>query len=214
MPFIGNKPSAVPLTSADITDNIIVNADINSSAAIALSKLATTGTMTFASTIGVGGATPAASGAGVSFPATQSASTDANTLDDYEEGTWTPTLTSASGSGMTFDSRGTYVKIGKQVTVLFDIQLTAKGTASGALKLAGLPFTRDTSYVMGVSSIGFFVGMTTSLVLLSVFIDSNATTGTLSRTTAAATTTNSNLVVADFDGGNGRFATTVTYLTA
>ena len=54
MPFIGNKPSAVPLTSADIADGIItsakivdgtiVNADINSSAAIALSKLSTTGT--------------------------------------------------------------------------------------------------------------------------------------------------------------------------
>jgi hypothetical protein len=54
MPFIGNKPSAVPLTSADIADGIITsakivdgtiaNADINSSAAIALSKLSTTGT--------------------------------------------------------------------------------------------------------------------------------------------------------------------------
>jgi hypothetical protein len=54
MPFIGNKPSAVPLTAADITDSIITsakivdgtiaNADINSSAAIALSKLSTTGT--------------------------------------------------------------------------------------------------------------------------------------------------------------------------
>ena len=54
MPFIGNKPSAVPLTSADITDGIItsakiadgtiVNADINASSAIALSKLSATGT--------------------------------------------------------------------------------------------------------------------------------------------------------------------------
>ena len=49
MPFIGNKPSAVPLTSADIADGIItsakivdgtiVNADINASAAIASTKL-------------------------------------------------------------------------------------------------------------------------------------------------------------------------------
>ena len=49
MPFIGNQPSAVPLTSADITDGIItsakiadgtiVNADINASAAIASTKL-------------------------------------------------------------------------------------------------------------------------------------------------------------------------------
>jgi hypothetical protein len=54
MPFIGNTPAQVPLTSADITDSIITsakivdgtiaNADINSSAAIALSKLSTTGT--------------------------------------------------------------------------------------------------------------------------------------------------------------------------
>ena len=48
------------------------------------------GTLISASTIGVGGTTPSASGAGISFPATQSTSTDANTLDDYEEGTWTP----------------------------------------------------------------------------------------------------------------------------
>jgi hypothetical protein len=49
MPFIGNKPSAVPLTSADIADGIItsakivdgtiVNADINASAAIVSTKL-------------------------------------------------------------------------------------------------------------------------------------------------------------------------------
>ena len=48
-------------------------------------------------TISVGGATPSASGAGITFPATQSASTDANTLDDYEEGTWTPTVNSTGG---------------------------------------------------------------------------------------------------------------------
>ena len=54
MPFIGNKPSAVPLTSADIADGIItsakivdgtiVNADINASSAIAISKISGTGT--------------------------------------------------------------------------------------------------------------------------------------------------------------------------
>ena len=54
MPFIGNKPSAVPLTSADIADSIItsakivdgsiLNADINASSAIAISKIASTGT--------------------------------------------------------------------------------------------------------------------------------------------------------------------------
>lgn len=38
---------------------------------------------------GVGNASPAASGAGITFPAAQSDSSDVNTLDDYEEGAWT-----------------------------------------------------------------------------------------------------------------------------
>lgn len=39
MPFIGNQPAKVPLTSADITDGIIVNADISSTAGITLNKI-------------------------------------------------------------------------------------------------------------------------------------------------------------------------------
>lgn len=48
MSYIGYVPAAKPLTSADITDDIIVNADINSSAAIAKSKLNLTGTIAIA----------------------------------------------------------------------------------------------------------------------------------------------------------------------
>ena len=44
------------------------------------------------------GASVSANGVGITFPATQSASTDANTLDDYEEGTWTPTFNNITGS--------------------------------------------------------------------------------------------------------------------
>ena len=72
---------------------------------------------TFPTTIGVGGATPSTSGSGISFPATQSASSDANTLDDYEEGTWTPN----QGNGLilvgAFSSAGYYTKIGNVVTI-------------------------------------------------------------------------------------------------
>ena len=72
----------------------------------------------FPTTIGVGNATPSTSGAGITFPATASASTDANTLDDYEEGTFTPT----AASGFTTISgtpaySGTYTKIGNLVTI-------------------------------------------------------------------------------------------------
>ena len=76
-----------------------------------------TGTGKFATTIGVGNATPSTSGAGITFPATQSASSNANTLDDYEEGTWTPNQGPALTIVGTFSSSGTYTKVGRIVTV-------------------------------------------------------------------------------------------------
>lgn len=104
--------------------------------------LATLTTPSFASTIGVGGATASASGAGISFPATQSASSNANTLDDYEEGTFTSTiigLTSA-GTGTYGAQNGKYTKIGNVVTFSVDINWTAH-TGTGNMAIAGLPFT-------------------------------------------------------------------------
>ena len=104
------------------------------------------GTAISASTIGVGGATPSTSGAGITFPATQSASSDANTLDDYEEGTWTPTLLRATTDPtITFTSiRGSYIKIGSMVYCMafFNIaSISANG--SGLNQLGGLPFASE-----------------------------------------------------------------------
>jgi len=59
-------------------------------------------------------------GTGITFPATQSASANANTLDDYEEGTWTPT--DNSGASLTFTDNGSqYTKVGRAVTINFEI---------------------------------------------------------------------------------------------
>ena len=93
--------------------------------------------------IGVGGATPAASGAGITFPSTDlHYSTNANTLDDYEEGTYTPTVSySGSTSGITYAARtGSYTKIGNVITVQVMVTLTNKGTGSGSV-IVSLPFT-------------------------------------------------------------------------
>ena len=98
----------------------------------------------FASTIGVGGATPSASGAGITFPATQSASTDANTLDDYEEGTWTPIITggfTGSPTYTTAETRGYYTKIGNMVYINGTITVATITTAATTLQYGGLPFT-------------------------------------------------------------------------
>ena len=74
--------------------------------------------------------------AGVGFPASQVASTDVNVLDDYEEGTFTPTVGSLTLSA----KHGHYTKIGKAVHVQGYISM---GSQSGGTTVivGGLPFT-------------------------------------------------------------------------
>ena len=65
----------------------------------------------------------------------------ANKLDDYEEGTWTPSLTlGAVPSGNYNIQNGYYTKIGRQVSITLRIQLSALGTNQGGADIAGLPF--------------------------------------------------------------------------
>jgi hypothetical protein len=93
--------------------------------------------------IGLGGTSPSTSGAGISFPATQSASTDANTLDDYEKGTWTPTYAGGTTAGTstyaTYERAGGYTKIGNVVTVSGYVGVTA-ATGTGDITITGFPF--------------------------------------------------------------------------
>ena len=101
------------------------------------------GTLISATTIGVGGATPSTSGAGITFPATQSASSDANTLDDYEEGTWTPAINSFTVNSGTFAGTGTYTKIGNMVTVRMYQTSGNVSWTGGSSYISGLPFAPD-----------------------------------------------------------------------
>jgi hypothetical protein len=94
--------------------------------------------------IGLGGTTPS-SGIGIAFPSTQSASTDANTLDDYEEGTFTPTISYTGGTTGTqtyTNQKAKYVKIGKLVTVNVQIEFEKNTLSGGYLDAINtLPFT-------------------------------------------------------------------------
>jgi hypothetical protein len=76
----------------------------------------------------------------VNFPSTQVASADANTLDDYEEGVFDVTLTCASGTATLDFTRMAYTKIGRQVTITGQIQVSAVSTPSGAVTMGNLPF--------------------------------------------------------------------------
>jgi hypothetical protein len=105
--------------------------------------------------IGLGGATPTTSGTGITFPATESASSDANTLDDYEEGSWTPIISGGFTGTPTYTSAetlGRYTKIGNTVFVIGSITVATITTAGTSLLYGGLPFTQSS---LGISN-GFY----------------------------------------------------------
>jgi hypothetical protein len=103
-------------------------------------RINSSGGVQAANSISVGGATPTTSGAGITFPATQSASSDANTLDDYEEGTWTPTASFSSGTLTSYTSSGIYTKIGNIVVLQAQVTITSGTSGAGAVVISGFPF--------------------------------------------------------------------------
>jgi len=108
-------------------------------------------TMKEGQTLALDSAVPNA-GTGITFPATQSASSNANTLDDYEEGTWTPTFNLDSGSATTTTALGNYIKIGKQVSVTMVVTFSVP-SAADINEITGLPFTVESSQPRGTGAI-------------------------------------------------------------
>jgi len=106
----------------------------------------TTSETTVADNLTVTG-TATITGGQIVFPATQVSTTNANTLDDYEEGTWTPVYAS-TGATITNGSTtgGAYRKIGSLVTVQGSTSTggaMSGGTAGNPVRIEGLPFTVD-----------------------------------------------------------------------
>lgn len=80
---------------------------------------------------------------GIAFPGTQIPVINPNTLDDYEEGTWTPVLGGYATQGSFVpgaNTSGSYIKIGRQVTVWFYVHGTVSGASADYLTVNGLPF--------------------------------------------------------------------------
>jgi hypothetical protein len=111
--------------------------------------------ITFTQVLGVGLGTSLAlqgatsqTGTGITFPATQSASSNANTLDDYEEGSFTPTIGAevSNPTGISYSLQsGSYTKIGNVVYIRLRVSFSfTGGTGSGAFQISGLPFTSRT----------------------------------------------------------------------
>ena len=156
------------ITTAKLADDAVTGGKLANDIAISTTgNIATTGsgTITSAGLITASGSI-AVGGTG-----------SANTLDDYEEGTWTPGI-----SGRTFGSVfGFYTKIGNVVTVLFDANIMAGGDVTTPF-LTGLPFTSSNS--SSIQYAGYFMihepyGQTGNGDRTYIYfrIDKNGTTG-------------------------------------
>jgi hypothetical protein len=103
-------------------------------------------------------------GVGIAFPAAQSASTDANTLDDYEEGTWTGTIKgSVSDPTTPVTATGRYTKIGRVVNVQISFVSVNTTGASGDISVDGLPFTVQGQPVTASAGMGDILNYTGTL---------------------------------------------------
>lgn len=131
---------------------------------------------------------------GLTFPSTQVSSANANTLDDYEEGTWTPVYTSLdilngdiTLTYNTIPTTGLYRKIGAVVYVSFSIittSLTVTGATSGELYVEGLPYIPISGFPLwsAITNIGFAGGWTTDAPSFGYFTTTNwiGSTGSIS----------------------------------
>ena len=109
-------------------------------------------------TLSTGNLVIGTSGKGVDFSATPGTGTS-ELLADYEEGTFTPTITASSGTFTTVSAAGTYTKIGRQVTIQLRVTITNAGTATGTIKYT-LPFTAAANTFGGVAFELASVGIT------------------------------------------------------
>ncbi len=102
--------------------------------------------------------------------------TAANTLDDYEEGTWSPTITCSTSGSYTLQGAAdlaAYTKIGRVVTVQGGLSVNGESSPNGNLRIT-LPFTAfqgtdDTDFSMGNLALGNH-GSTLDVQSLNAFV--------------------------------------------
>jgi len=133
-------------------------------------------------TVSAGDLIMGTSGKGISFAATADAATagatmTSETLDDYEEGTWTGVVTDGTNPMTMTNDTGYYTKVGNLVTVSGYFNTSSLGTASGNIRMTGLPFTitsNNAAYSGG--AVGYGAGLAiTGGHTVSYYVELNTT---------------------------------------
>lgn len=149
----------------------------------------------------------------IKFPVTQNASSDANTLDDYEEFSFTPTLGDGTNNYTLDRAVGLGVKIGRLVHIDIACRWTSIGSAGvGQLRVKTLPYPSNstTGYQVG-ASVGYTDDLDTTATLnqLMGYIGTNSTEILLYR---AADNAGAAALPANSSGATGEIVLSVTYM--
>ena len=113
--------------------------------------------------------------------------TASNLVDDYEEGTWTPSF----GGNTSYTARtGRYIKVGNKVFITGQVHINALGTGSNA-NMTGLPFTSVTTVngnPAGTLNVNYYSNLAIAVIHIAGYVTSNSTTiYTIANVTANAT---------------------------
>lgn len=120
-PLVGTE--VLPIVQGGVTDQVSV-ANLTVGRDVAVKKLNPTDNVVMAA------------GKGIDFSAN-----GGDVLSQYDEGTWTPTITAYAGTITTVGAVvGTYTRVGRLVTLSGSFAITLNGTGSVLLQITGLPF--------------------------------------------------------------------------
>jgi hypothetical protein len=135
----------------------------------------------------------------------------ANKLEDYEEGTWTPTLEGAVSAGSYSvaieDSSCKYTKVGRQVTVTGRFTFTVASAGSSYAKIGGLPFATSATNAMAGAVRTKGIGLAAGTVSLCAL---NPTSGSVSYFAIGQSIDNADSVLLDIAGISSTDQITVT----
>jgi hypothetical protein len=198
VPLAGTE--VLPIVQSSATKQVTV-ANLTAGRAISATQL----TLTTGNVI-------VASGQGIDFSATSGApGATSELLADYEEGTWTPTV---GGTSTYAIQKASYTKVGRLVTVNFDMQIILLGTGS-TVGISGLPFTVGTGtspkFEQGNGASGYFESLATTVYSLTFNAAVNGTEIYSTSTSATLGSTTANVNPAIYGNGT-RVQGTVTYM--
>ena len=152
---------------------------------------------------------------GVAFPATQVSSANANTLDDYEEGTFTATATVGGSSTTQSNSTGFYTKIGRICHITCRVTLTSLGSGTGTF-LVSLPFTASNHSVPSGTLLHYglnFAGSSGTITANQVYAIATANAASFSLATSFGGSTLQVNTGAQFLANNTDFMLSLRYFT-